>query len=105
MRAQIAASSGQFALNREIPVCAGLLQPNDYQPPALSIEHSARLAKARATTPPGKSMRRALVHSCLGNNRLARSSKSSQPSRTEIFLPFAETPQISAVVCDRVLTH
>jgi hypothetical protein len=24
MRAQIAASSGRFALNREIPVCAGL---------------------------------------------------------------------------------
>jgi hypothetical protein len=27
MRAQIAASSGRFALNREIPVCSGLRGP------------------------------------------------------------------------------
>jgi len=42
MRAGIAASSGLFALNREISVCAGWedsnFQPSDYHPLALNIE-------------------------------------------------------------------
>ena len=56
------------------------LQPNDYQPPALSIEHSARLAESPGDHSPGKSIRRALVHSCLGNNRLVRSSSPPSPT-------------------------
>jgi hypothetical protein len=52
MRARIAASSGRFALNREISICDTTVwwgwedsnfQPNDYQPPALSIEHSGEV--------------------------------------------------------------
>jgi hypothetical protein len=42
MRAQIAASSGRFALIREIPISN--FQPNDYQPPALSIEQSGAVS-------------------------------------------------------------
>ena len=81
--ARIAASSGSYSQQAGKSLFArdcvvgwedSNLQPNDYQPPALSIGHSARLAESPGDHSAGKSMRRALVHSCLGNNRLVRSS-------------------------------
>ena len=40
------------------------LQPNDYQPPALSIEHSARLAESPGDHSAGKSMAHRITLNC-----------------------------------------
>jgi len=77
---------------------------------------------AAATTPPVKSMRRALVHSCLGNNRLVASSSPPSPTtqsctngdfpvqcesprtaQTEISQFNANRPELAAI-CARILS-
>jgi len=63
---------------------------------------------AAATTPPVKSMRRALVHSCLGNNRLVASSSPPSPTTQSCtngdFPVQCESPRIGGDLCTHFIS-